>query len=747
MAVTVTCVNDDPDAVDDTATVVEDSGPNTIDVLANDTDADGDSVTITAVTQPANGTVVITNAGADLTYEPNENYCNDGSPTDDFTYTIDDGNGGTDTANVEVSVTCVNDDPDAVDDIVTVVEDSVLNTIDVLANDTDADGDTLTITAVTQPANGSVINNGTDVSYSPNVNYCNDGDPTDDFTYTIDDGNGGTDTANVAVTVTCVNDDPDAVDDTATVVEDSGPNTIDVLANDTDADGDSVTITAVTQPANGTVVITNAGADLTYEPNENYCNDGSPTDDFTYTIDDGNGGTDTANVEVSVTCVNDAPVVTVTGDQNVDEGDTEIYTFSTVDVDSSSFSVVGDPDCGVSGDYVDDSLVFDPDTGGGTFECSFPDDDPTGDPANDTTVSITINDGTDSDTGSLPVTVNNVAPSVSLTGPSSVAESHTLRNYVFDTTDPGVNDTFTAGTPTAAAASSSARSSSTRPPATATSTAASPTTTQPARRPTRPRSASPSLMTTPAPEPAARPSPSTTSRRASRSPAPSPVAESQTLRNYVFDTTDPGTLDTFTAGTPDCGSGVFVGPIVFNAATGDGSFNCRFADDNPTGTPSDVTSVSITITDDDTGAGTGSQAVTVNNVAPSVTVTGPSPVNESQTLRTYLFDTTDPGLNDTFSAGTPDCGTGVFVGPIVFSSTTGDGSFDCRFADDNPTGTPSDVTSVSITITDDDTGAGTGSQAVTVNNVAPSVISHRPEPGRRKRRRSAPTCSTLRIRA
>ena len=130
-----------------------------------------------------------------------------------------------------------------------------------------------------------VITNGTDLTYTPDANYCNDGDPTDDFTYTIDDGNGGTDTATVEVTVTCVNDDPVAVDDTATVNEDAGPNTIDVLANDTDADGDSVTITAVTQPANGTVVITNAGADLTYEPDAELLQRRPPTDDFTYTLD------------------------------------------------------------------------------------------------------------------------------------------------------------------------------------------------------------------------------------------------------------------------------------------------------------------------------------------------------------------------------------------------------------------------------------------------------------------------------
>ena len=155
-------------------------------------------------------------------------------------------------------------------------------------------------------------------------------------------------------------------------------------------------------------------------------------------------------------------------------------------------------------------------------------------------------------------------------------------------------------------------------------------------------------------------------------------------------------------------------------ATGDGSFDCKFLDDVGAGA-SNVSQVSITITDDDTGAGTGTLNVTVNNVAPTVVITGPTNVNESQTLRNYAFDTTDVGTLDTFTAGTPDCGSGVFVGPIVFSTVTGDGNFDCRFADDNPTGTASDLTAVSITITDDDTGAGTGTLAVTVNNVAPVI--------------------------
>ena len=98
---------------------------------------------------------------------------------------------------------------------------------------------------------------------------------------------------------------PVAVDDNATVSEDASATTIDVRSNDTNAG--SASISAVSQPTNGTVVITNAGADLTYEPDADYCNDGDPTDDFTYTLSPGDS---TATVHVTVTCVNDPPVIT-----------------------------------------------------------------------------------------------------------------------------------------------------------------------------------------------------------------------------------------------------------------------------------------------------------------------------------------------------------------------------------------------------------------------------------------------------
>jgi Ca2+-binding RTX toxin-like protein len=95
---------------------------------------------------------------------------------------------------------------------------------------------------------------------------------------------------------------PEAVNDSESVAEDSGATTIDVLANDTNADGGPKTIESVTQPANGTVVITNGGDDLTYEPDPNYYNDDTdggydPEDTFKYTL---NGGSE-ATVSMHVT--------------------------------------------------------------------------------------------------------------------------------------------------------------------------------------------------------------------------------------------------------------------------------------------------------------------------------------------------------------------------------------------------------------------------------------------------------------
>ena len=282
--------NQQPDAVNDSATVAEDSGPNSINVLGNDTDPDMDALSVTAVTQGTNGSVTITGGGTGVSYTPNPNFFG----SDSFTYTIADGNGGADTATVNVTVTPVQDAPVANDDAATVSEDSAGNTINVLGNDADADGDSLAITSVTQGANGSVGNNGTSVSYTPNPNFFG----SDSFTYTVTDGNGNFDTATVNVTVTNVNDAPVAADDSYSMNQDTtltvtAPG---VLANDTDADpGDTLHSTVVTFPANG-MLAPNADGSFMYTPNPGF----TGVDTFTYKANDGTIDSNVATVTITI---------------------------------------------------------------------------------------------------------------------------------------------------------------------------------------------------------------------------------------------------------------------------------------------------------------------------------------------------------------------------------------------------------------------------------------------------------------
>src|SRR5205814_850000 len=211
-------------------------------------------------------------------------------------YRLCDADGDCSTAVVNISVTAVNDPPVAVDDSATTPED-VPVTIAPLANDSDLDGDLLTITAATSTNGTVVIVGGTNLLFSPSINF----NGTTTIPYTISDGNGGSASATVTVTVTTLYRSPEAVDDSATTPEDVAV-TIAPLANDSDLDGDTLIITGATT-TNGTVVIV-GGTNLLFSPSTNF----NGTTTIPYTISDGNGGSATATVTVTVTPVNDAPV-------------------------------------------------------------------------------------------------------------------------------------------------------------------------------------------------------------------------------------------------------------------------------------------------------------------------------------------------------------------------------------------------------------------------------------------------------
>ena len=202
------------------------SEDNAVEITLQAARPDTDPLTFSIVSGPTNGSLGSIGAPscttyactATVTYTPGPDF----NGSDSFTFKVNDGAVDSNISTVSITVSSANDNPDAVDDETTVAEDSGANTVNVRANDTDVESNTLTITAVTQGTNGvvAITNAGADVSYTPNANFFGN----DSFTYTVSDGNGGSDTATVAVTVTNVQDAPDAVNDAATIAEDSGAN-------------------------------------------------------------------------------------------------------------------------------------------------------------------------------------------------------------------------------------------------------------------------------------------------------------------------------------------------------------------------------------------------------------------------------------------------------------------------------------------------------------------------------------------
>ena len=353
---TITGVNDAPVAIDDGYSVGQSAVltvPAATGVLDNDTDADGDTVTVdqvagsganvgTQVTTTGGGHATI-NADGSLTYNPNGQFDALGAGqtgTDTVTYRAADGQGGTGTATITITITGVNDAPVAVDDAYSVSQSTVLTVpaaTGVLDNDSDADGETLTVdqvagsgasvaTSYTTTAGAIVtVNADGSLTYDPNGQFDALGagqSDTDTVTYRASDGSLN-DTATITFTINGANDAPVAVDDAYSVAQ-STVRTVSaangVLDNDTDGDGDTLTVDQVAGSAgnvgtayttvSGAIVTVNADGSLSYDPNGQFDDLGaaeSATDTVTYRVSDGHGGTDTATITFTVNGADDAP--------------------------------------------------------------------------------------------------------------------------------------------------------------------------------------------------------------------------------------------------------------------------------------------------------------------------------------------------------------------------------------------------------------------------------------------------------
>ena len=304
-----------PIAVDDQARTPENT-PVIINILANDLDCDDlDNTTITIIEQPEDGTVTLIPGTDSVTYTPDNGF--DG--TDEFVYRVCNTSGLCDSAVVTITIDNTNNPPVAENDInVTDINTPVSG--NVLTNDSDPDGDPLTTSKLTDPANGAVtLNPDGTYTYTPNNGFIGE----DMFDYTVCDNGGLCDTATVSIEVVVTPPNSVvAVDDNISGKVNT-PVIGNVLANDFDPENDNIILNTapIAQPAHGSVTI-NADGTFTYTPDQGFVG----IDKFTYQIcdDNANQACDQAVVTIDVRDIPATNNTTVAVDDvyNAKEGET-----------------------------------------------------------------------------------------------------------------------------------------------------------------------------------------------------------------------------------------------------------------------------------------------------------------------------------------------------------------------------------------------------------------------------------------
>jgi len=337
VTITVNSIPDAPVAYDISSSVDEDFTGHTIKIVGDGegaTDVDEDTLTFSVVSVPSNGNIYNDSGGGvpagdalvvgdELTsfftiYNPNENYYG----TDTFTFKANDGSLDSNIATVTITVNPVNDAP-ASDDINVSTDEDVA--LDITLLETDVDGDALTYNVDDfNPAFGNGSLNGNILTFTPKENW--NGQASINYYYF--DGELGSDSSTITVTVNPVNDAPVVYDQTKRMNKNSSD---DPAFNASDADGDTLTYSIVSQPSNGSVSIRSDGGGANYIPNTDF----TGTDSFTFK---GNDGLLDSNIGTMTMIVNSPPTannqsvsfeknknITFTLDSSDDEGDTLTY--------------------------------------------------------------------------------------------------------------------------------------------------------------------------------------------------------------------------------------------------------------------------------------------------------------------------------------------------------------------------------------------------------------------------------------
>ncbi len=337
--------NNTPQAQDDSLNV--DASQTAIvmaaaDLLANDSDADNDSLIVISVSDAVNGNIALDNG--QIRFVPDSLFSSDGGS---FTYQIQDGNGGIASASVTLSVTPTtsNNSPIAVDDSLNRADTQAftVSASQLLANDSDADGDNLSLVQVGNANNASaVLQANGDVFITPDVNFAPNTPAS--FSYTLADSQGAQSTATVTVNHTGTsNSSPIAANDTF-IRSDNQTFTLlasDLLANDSDIDNDALSLTQVSNAVNASVFL-DANGDVFVTPDASFAPN-TPAS-FSYTLADSQGAQSTATVTINRTdIINTAPVAI---DDQVTRPDSQAFQLSANtllgndnDPDNDSFSL------------------------------------------------------------------------------------------------------------------------------------------------------------------------------------------------------------------------------------------------------------------------------------------------------------------------------------------------------------------------------------------------------------------------
>jgi hypothetical protein len=455
----VTINNAAPTADDQSVATDEDVA---LAITLTGSDPEGAALTFTVERDPRDGT--LSGTPPNLTYTPDPEF----SGTDDFEFSVNDGDLDSANATIDITVNEVNDPPTANDQSVSTDEDVALG---ITLTGSDPEGDTLTYVVVDQPTDGTLSGTAPNLTYTPDAEFSgsdsftftvNDGNSTsaeatvditidevndaptanaqslstaedtplditltgsfngsDSFTFTVDDGTTTSAEATIDITVDSNNDAPTADDQSVTTDEDVA---VGITLTGSDPDGDALTYTVVDQPTDGT--LTGTAPDLTYTPDADF----NGTDSFTFTVDDGTTTSAEATVDITINAVNDAPTADA---QSVTTGeDTPLditLTGSDPEDDALTFTIESDPANGTLSGTAPD-LTYTPDADfNGTDSFTFTVNDGDLDSA-EATIDITISEGNDAPTADpQSVTTDEDVPvDITLTGSDPEDEALTF---------------------------------------------------------------------------------------------------------------------------------------------------------------------------------------------------------------------------------------------------------------------------------------------------------------------------------